>query len=72
MKFNTAALKQRYRAKCEADGTKPTKIGLRLFMQQARAIGKINAKQQRGGLISLSDVKKAGMPVALRGEEKTR
>jgi hypothetical protein len=63
VKTNTAALKRQYRAKCEATGTTPSKLGLRLFMSQARAIGRVDAKGRQGLRISVVDAQRAGMPV---------
>jgi hypothetical protein len=63
MRVNTAALKRQYRAICADNGTRPTKLGLRLFMSQARAIGRVNAKERQGLRISVVDAQRAGMPV---------
>lgn len=63
MTLNTAALKRQYRAKCEGNGTTPSKLGLRLFMSQARAIGRVNAKERQGQRISVNDAQRTGMPV---------
>ena len=63
MTLNTAALKRQYRAICADKGTKPTKLGLRLFMSQARAIATVNAKERQGLRISVTDARRAGMPV---------
>lgn len=63
MRVDTAELKSRYRALCEHKGQKCTKHGLRLFLNQARAIAAVHAKEQRGGLVTLTDAKRVGMPV---------
>jgi len=61
--LNTAALKRQYRAICAEAGTTPSKLGLRLFMSQARAIGRVNAKERQGLRISVTDASRTGMPM---------
>lgn len=64
MKINNQKIKEAYLKKCASEKIKPTKLGLAMFKEQAKAIVKVQHKQGLGMKVTLREYLETGLSPA--------